>query len=103
MVNLSIFLLIIYSQIRLDIGPSRNNALKDGGVSPSGQVLSMAGDKNGLYGIGLNSGIWKNQIDNNGNFGRWLSWGYGFEFLGVTSNPFILVTDFSGFSIIRLI
>jgi hypothetical protein len=31
----------------------------------------MAGDKTGLYAVGLNSGVWKTEIDREGNFNAW--------------------------------
>ncbi len=54
-----------------DISPDRNNGVSDGGSSTAGLILNMAGDKNGLYAIGLNAGVWKTEIDKNGLFNKW--------------------------------
>ena len=54
-----------------DIGPDRSNGVSDGGASTAGLILNIAGDKNGLYAIALNAGVWKTQIDANGKFNKW--------------------------------
>src|SRR5437762_2444760 len=69
-----IIILILFSGCDLsltDISPDRSNGVSDGGNSTAGLVLNMAGDKNGLYAIGLNSGVWKTEIDNAGLFNKW--------------------------------
>lgn len=56
----------------IDISPDRSNdGVSDGGSSTAGLVINMAGDKNGLYAIGLNSGVWKTEINENGSFNQW--------------------------------
>jgi len=72
----SLFILMVFSNCSptltlTDISPNRNNAVSDAGSSTAGTILNMAGDKNGLYAIGLNSGVWKTEIDNNGFFNKW--------------------------------
>ena len=69
-----IIIFILFSGCDLsltDISPDRSNGVSDGGNSTAGLVLNMAGDKNGLYAIGLNSGVWKTEIDNAGLFNKW--------------------------------
>lgn len=60
-----------HAQTVTDLSPDRNNDVLDGGTSTAGLVLNMAGDKNGLYGIGLNSGVWKTQINADLSFNKW--------------------------------
>ncbi len=72
----ALFFLMLFSNCSTtltltDISPDRNNGVPDGGASTAGLILNMAGDKNGLYAIGLNSGLWKTEIDNNGLFNKW--------------------------------
>jgi hypothetical protein len=52
-----------------DISPDGGNA--PGGYSSAGLMKDLAGDKNGLYAVSLNAGVWKTQIDDQGNFARW--------------------------------
>jgi hypothetical protein len=69
-----IIILILFSGCDLtltDISPDRSNGVSDGGQSTAGLALNIAGDKNGLYAIGLNSGVWKTEIDNAGLFNKW--------------------------------
>src|SRR5579863_5289071 len=64
----------------IDISPNQNNGvvgLFDEGIShqdgksASGLVINVAGDKNGLYAVALNSGVWKTQLNANGQFDSW--------------------------------
>ncbi|MEO8417021.1 MAG: hypothetical protein ABI472_25380 [Ginsengibacter sp.] len=69
-----IIILIVFSNCKvalIDISPDRPNGEVNGGVSTAGLVLNMAGDKNALYAIGLNSGVWKTQLNANGIFDAW--------------------------------
>jgi hypothetical protein len=52
-----------------DISPDYGNA--SGGNSSAGLIKNLAGDKNGLYAVSLNAGVWKTQVDDQGNFARW--------------------------------
>ncbi len=54
-----------------DISPDRSNGVSDAGSSTAGLVINMAGDKNGLYAIGLNSGVWKTETGNERQFNKW--------------------------------
>ncbi len=54
-----------------DISPDRDDGVSDGGISTAGLTINMAGDKNGLYAIGLNSGVWKTETDGKGSFNKW--------------------------------
>jgi len=67
-------IVIVFSNCKvalIDISADRPNGVSDGGVSTAGLVLNMAGDKNALYAVALNSGVWKTQLDANGNFDAW--------------------------------
>src|SRR6266481_3842741 len=55
-----------------DISPDRSNGVSDGGISTAGLVLNMAGDKNALYAVALNSGIWKTAITDKNTFNNWV-------------------------------
>jgi hypothetical protein len=52
-----------------DISP---DGVSDGGTSTAGLILNIAGDKNGLYAVGLNSGIWKTEITEGNTFDKWV-------------------------------
>jgi hypothetical protein len=56
----------------IDISPERENGVIDGGISRAGLMINMAGDKNGLYAIGLNSGVWKTKMEQDGKFKKWM-------------------------------
>lgn len=55
----------------IDISPDRANGVAFGGSSTAGLMINMAGDKDALYSIGLNSGVWKTEVDKNGSFNKW--------------------------------
>ena len=59
----------------IDISPDKNNGVSDGieqTNSTAGLVLNMAGDKNGLYAVALNAGVWKTQLNTGGTFDKWV-------------------------------
>jgi hypothetical protein len=47
------------------------NGIPSQGNSTGGLVIDIAGDKNGLYAIALNSGVWKTEINTAMSFNRW--------------------------------
>ena len=63
-----IIIVIVFSSCvttLLDISPNSKNGVSNAGNSTAGLIINMAGDsRDGLYAIGLNSGVWKTNTYN---------------------------------------
>jgi FG-GAP-like repeat len=69
--KIEIHILSSRSPVISDISPDPPNENDAQSASTAGLTLSVAGDKNGLYAVSLNAGIWKCEIDNNFVFSKW--------------------------------
>ena len=56
-----------------DISPDTKNGtiVTDPSYSTAGLTLAVAGDKNALYAVSMNAGVWKTEINESGGFAKW--------------------------------